>query len=349
MKKKIINFNNLELIPTTVTRRKAPENLKQEDENLFLHEANKNINAAYSLTIKNILFTGWGVVVVPNNKNLPPEFEYPTTTILKQTIGLYYFNLIKSALKGNLLFIRQPVIFILENSSRGYFHWITDVLPRLIASETNKTFPIILPQSFRQVAFINDSLNALGFRAIFLREEQNALVQRMNFITHFAKSGNYNDDIIVKLRDSFYKTYNLHQNTADLIYISRSNSTKRKVVNEDEVWDFLKHFSFKKIYCEDLTFESQAKLFSNSKLIISIHGAGLTNMIFMQNGTSVLELRYKNDAHNNCYFTLASALEIKYFYQKCRPQNHIDNPHLADLEVDIDLLRKNLQLILNQI
>ena len=349
MKKKIINFNKKELTPSTVTKRKDPENLKKEDEHLFQHEAYKNINAVYNLTIKNILFTGWGTIVIPNNKNLPPEFEYPTTTILKQSIGLYYFNLIKSALKGDLLIIRQPVIFILENSSMGYFHWVTDVLPRLMVVEENKKFPVVLPQSFREVAFINDSLDALGFKTIFLREEQNALLQRMNFITHFAKSGNYNDEMINKLRDSFYKSYNLHQNSDDLIYISRSKSSKRKIKNEDEVWGFLKQFSFKKIYCEDLSFENQAKLFSKSRLIISIHGAGLTNMLFMNKAGKVLEVRYAADQINNCYYTLASALKLKYYYLQCQPVTLGENQHTADLSVDMALFKNTVKNMVSSI
>ena len=58
-----------------------------------------------------------------------------------------------------------------------------------------------------------------------------------------------------------------------------------------------------------------------ARYIVSNHGAGLTNMLFMKDGGSVLELRHVSDCINNCYFTLASALDLKYFYQTCAPQN----------------------------
>lgn len=41
-------------------------------------------------------------------------------------------------------------------------------------------------------------------------------------------------------------------------------------------------------------------------------------MLFMEADTAVLEFRHQGDTHNNCYFSLASALNIKYFYQTCQ-------------------------------
>jgi hypothetical protein len=68
-------------------------------------------------------------------------------------------------------------------------------------------------------------------------------------------------------------------------------------------------------------------------------------MLFMPSGASVLELRHQTDCVNNCYFTLASALDLKYFYQTCPSVADLD-PHAADLVVDSSILRTNLQLLL---
>lgn len=69
-------------------------------------------------------------------------------------------------------------------------------------------------------------------------------------------------------------------------------------------------------------------------------------MLFMSPGAAVLELRHQTDRMNNCYFTLASALGLKYFYQTCEPRGPIQDPHFADLLVDAEALRKNIQLML---
>ena len=85
----------------------------------------------------------------------------------------------------------------------------------------------------------------------------------------------------------------------------------------------------------------------NAKYLISNHGAGLTNMLFMQAGTSVLELRRENDGHNNCYFAQASALNLKYYYQLCKSENDDTDTYTANLIVDPLVLEKNIKTMLN--
>jgi capsular polysaccharide biosynthesis protein len=81
------------------------------------------------------------------------------------------------------------------------------------------------------------------------------------------------------------------------------------------------------------------------KLLIGVHGAGLTNMMFMQKGNKVLELRKRDDKYNNCYFGLASACELDYYYLSCdvdnrqaktQETNFIVNPfHFKNTVIDI--------------
>ncbi|MEO6327862.1 MAG: glycosyltransferase [Ginsengibacter sp.] len=48
---------------------------------------------------------------------------------------------------GNLfIIIKRPVIFIADKSSSNYFHWTTEALPRLLASDDLlKKYTVILP------------------------------------------------------------------------------------------------------------------------------------------------------------------------------------------------------------
>ena len=62
--------------------------------------------------------------------------------------------------------------------------------------------------------------------------------------------------------------------------------------------------------------------------------------------SNVLELRHASDRINNCYFTLAPALNLNYFYQSCDPANRSEDPHTADLKVDTGALRANIELML---
>jgi capsular polysaccharide biosynthesis protein len=129
------------------------------------------------------------------------------------------------------------------------------------------------------------------------------------------------------------------------LYISRRAAGKRRIVNEDEIAPILSRFGFDTVRTEELSFEQQVRICSRARYVVSNHGAGLTNTLFMRDGGSVLELRHQTDRINNCFFTLASALELKYFYQACTPQNAKADPHEADLLVDPDELDQNLRLL----
>ena len=40
-------------------------------------------------------------------------------------------------------------------------------------------------------------------------------------------------------------------------------------------------------------------------------------MLFLQEGTKLLELRRMDDKINNCYFSMADALQLEYYYCLC--------------------------------
>ena len=65
------------------------------------------------------------------------------------------------------------------------------------------------------------------------------------------------------------------------IYISRQLASVRKIKNEDDVIKILINYGFHILKAEELNFWDQIRLFSNCKHLISIHGAGLTNCIFI--------------------------------------------------------------------
>lgn len=74
------------------------------------------------------------------------------------------------------------------------------------------------------------------------------------------------------------------------IYIKRKSSRVRNVVGEDILLSRLKNLNFESISFEDYSIEDQAKLVSRCEALVSIHGAGLTNMMFAPKGCLVVEL-----------------------------------------------------------
>jgi hypothetical protein len=69
-------------------------------------------------------------------------------------------------------------------------------------------------------------------------------------------------------------------------------------------------------------------------------------MLFMKPGRSVPELRHRRSTGQSCYFTMASALGLNYFYQLCDSASPGDDPHSADLQVDLRSLEVGVRRML---
>ena len=96
-----------------------------------------------------------------------------------------------------------------------------------------------------------------------------------------------------------------------------------KILNESEVINLLKKYNFKTIYAEKISFNNQIRLFSSTNYVVGLHGAGLSNIIWMKKKGNILEIRPEKDLYLNCYFNLASLLNIKYNYLICKKKNQI--------------------------
>jgi len=323
--------------------RLSPVNLKAGDEYLFQHEYSKNIASIEMLTQKNLLVSGYGIILSHTNTKLSERFTRAVT--IKYLKRLNYCWLWVKILLSGKLDVFNSALFVIEPGNSGYFHWVTETVPRLLASgERFKASSVLLPVHYKAYRYMQESLVLLGFNTLYIPEERFALIKANYFITPFATAGNYNDEIINKTRVAFTHGQ-LNKQPHRLIYISRTKSDKRKITNEEELLPILHSYGFETVYCETLTLKEQVELFFETKVLIGNHGAGLTNMLFMQKKTAVLELRYAGDANNNCYFSLASALSIHYFYQSCKPITKNENPHQANVIVDLETLSDNLQLI----
>ncbi len=328
------------LTSTTQSIRKIPVNFIDADHLLFAHELCKNIDPVFRIALKNLLVTNDAHIIEKKGIVFIQDF-LKTASIGYLSSGRFYCHFFKMLVRGHLNIVSKPVIFIIEKSNLAYFHWMTEVIPRLIAGgEPIRNFTLVLPGSYRQNNFISQSLEILGFNYLYFTKDYYYL-KNAYYITHFASPGNFHDYFIQKIRSAFtdIKMLDLPEKC---IFISRRKANYRKINNEQALYALLVELKFEIVYCEDLSLQDQILLFSRTKVLVSNHGAGLTNMLFMQKGTSVLECRCNNDSHNNCYFALSSSLGINYYYQQCFPVNAGEDPHIADINVDEEQLRKTL-------
>jgi capsular polysaccharide biosynthesis protein len=241
-------------------------------------------------------------------------------------------------------------LWVTDYWSRGYFHWLTDALPRLfVMRDRLDQLTLMLPGAFETLDFVSAALAAFGVRSVgFIKQDEVLECRSLLMPTHTAPSGQFREETIRGVRDVLLSAFGNSdgQATAERVYISRRAAGKRRIANEEQIIPILTSKGFQIVCAEDLTFEQQVRLASQTRYLVSNHGAGLANMLFMPAQGKILELRHRADYINNCYFVLSSALGLNYFYQLCDAQNPYADPHTADLIVEPKELENSLDLLL---
>ena len=333
------------LSPETLASRELPVNFDQSQLPIFESELQRAIPQSRLLRFRNIRVSSDGLLfkgisILPESFAFPDHLEeWKLRSVLKFLAQNYFARRLQR--------IESEVLWITDYWSNGYFHWIADALARLyVARDRVNAHLLLLPAGYERLDYVSSSLQAFGVKTLFIGPSDVLECRSLLMPTHTAPSGHYNEAIIRGVRDVLLSAYG-DSDHGEKIYISRRHAEKRKIVNEDEISEVLSRFGFKTIYAEELSFAQQVQISSRARFLVSNHGAGLTNMLFLPDGGNVLELRHQTDRINNCYFTLASALKLNYFYQPCRPVSDSRDPHSADLIVDREELEKNLAIFTN--
>jgi len=95
------------------------------------------------------------------------------------------------------------------------------------------------------------------------------------------------------------------------IFISRKDSMLRRILNEDDVFQLFEPLGFVRYELSKMTVEEQILLFKNAEIMVGEHGAGLTNLLFCNKETMVIELFQRHI--NMCFWWISSACELQYF------------------------------------
>lgn len=316
-------------------QRRPPANLRQEDLPLFESALQAQFERNSPVMIKNAL-------ILQDTVLAPGEFKFYSDFTHRSNLGLPQF----SKRIGNCVlkaWRKIPKgIWIIDEWSPNYFHWLTDCLPRLWEGlKWDATAPIVLPDSYSKLAFVRESIQSLGTDVIFYRSSENLWVDQMILTARTASFPNFNEPLTLFTQKRLRKEP--QKPPFRKVYFTRKSASKRKVINELDLELMLIKRNFEIISADELSFESQMQLMSETEVLIGLHGAALTNMIFLPSGSKVIEFRNAKDPNSHCYFNLASALQIPYYYTLNEADQ--EDSVIADFTIDIP----QLQSVLDQI
>lgn len=332
-----------------ISIRKHPKNLAPEDEYLFRDELRKELPAVYVDQHSNAFLFPSGHLF----KGLCFDVRQGISTIGLKGIVRAYIKSIVSLIRLRQVHRIKEAYFFTNSYSTNFFHWFLDALPKLefqsreLAGDA-KDHVFVVPSDHR-LQFIIDSLRAFDFKFVIQKKNQFFSIDCLIFLPDIAPTGNYRSKEIKSLRDRLRSRLLLNQDKKagnKKVYITRANAKKRKIVNESDLLPILRETGFSIIDMDRLTFKEQIEAMHNAEILVSLHGAGLTHMIWMKNSASVLEIRSRGDHQNNCYFALASDLDFDYYYVLADKLDPSLNTQQADYSIDPIYFKNQLLRIL---
>jgi tetratricopeptide (TPR) repeat protein len=271
-------------------------------------------------------------------------------------------------------------------SGHVYFHWMVDILPRV---EILRQKGIDLGQidyflvNSQQFGFQRETLQALGIAADRIIESDRCpylQAERLIVPSFPGPLGGIQPWVVEwlpriylsKLYQSFAQSklnpiyaFNASQaidgeeqpccghpsNYPTRIYLSRADAHHRRVLNEGQVCEYLQSLGFAVLILDGLSVVEQASLFAHADVIVAPHGSSLTNLVFCQRRTQVIELVSPNYIRHY-YWWISQQLGLEHYIVSgsdhfCDSLRQLlyPNPLTEDLWVDFD----RLQFVLQQI
>lgn len=259
----------------------------------------------------------------------------------------FFLGLIGTAFKRKKIKLihTSKYYYCLNEFSNNFFHWFAEVLPKMlyVKNYLKKDIEFYIPFALSEYQL--SSLRLCGLR---FYENTNEVVffSSVKLVENFVGStGYYHPPLLNEARLLIINKLKLVKSYERKIYVTRKNAARRRILNEEQVILELLKYGFEIFDFDHICFQEQVEILVNTCMLVSLHGAALTNMIFMQPGSVVFELLPTEVFSDKCYFILAGTMKHAYYYLFCETNgpNHI----IADYFVNIHSFEYTLSAILS--
>jgi capsular polysaccharide biosynthesis protein len=238
----------------------------------------------------------------------------------------------------------------------NYYHWLAESIFRLwIARDLIQQTVVLLPEYYGKAEFIMESLEPFRIKEILFIPNGKSLMVKHLLLPHIKPvCDSYNKAHLHQVRD-FYIDYVFAQKkmapgNIERLYVSRRHAGRRQVIDEEKLMPILQKYGFTIYYPEKHSFLEQVAIFAGVRYLVGMQGSGLTNMLFMPKGGSLLEYHKDNtnelDHPSPLFWYMAEALEINYYHQSCLTRS--DDYYTGDYLVDPEEFDRNIRLMLSR-
>jgi Glycosyltransferase 61 len=232
----------------------------------------------------------------------------------------------------------------------NYWHWTFDLLPRIYLLHLAGFTPEVVDYylvNHRDLPFQHETLGELGIPAKKIVKTTGTCHFALDrAVTTSLKPGQF---YVAKWVCDFLFDIARRQNPAAQpkrrLYVSRRTCGFRRVRNEVAVMKALEPLGFEMILPDAISVAEQRRAFYQAELIVAAHGSGLTNIVYCQPGTRVVEV-FHPDYVDLAFWahSIHSQLEHWAVMAEGNGSSEIDRrARTQDITIGIDVLMRTIQ------
>lgn len=227
-------------------------------------------------------------------------------------------------------------LWFVDRSYPNYWHWLCESLPRLfLARRAGVTAPLILPRRIGEVGFAMRVLEVMGEEPLFTGRKIGFFVKKLYVPEHPSHREfslpSHNHEVINDFAEFIKERVGIPDGPMRKIYVSRARAARRRIIGEEAVIDLLRRHGYEDIYLEELDFKEQVRTLAKTSHLVSLHGAGLANMMFMPPGGRVMEILHPRNT-SLIFRDLALAKKADYY---ALLGEQVVEPGKSDLNSDV--------------
>ncbi len=247
--------------------------------------------------------------------------------------------------------------FLAGNGSWNWFHFLIEILPKLLLIQKKYTNVLLVNEIVRQIPSMQKLLEILNqddFKIQYLSPNKTYKVKNLYYVNDFnhvqfnrfdnkiiAEGAYYNFEMTRKFSNEILTRVQIFNNLPTHLFLYRRN-THRISKNQDEIAGYLQTKGFILLCMEELTIEEQISYFKNAKFIIGITGAAWANVIFCRNFPKAICFVPEMAKNSYVYSSLAEGFNVDYYEQT---YSSLEEAHTSDFFIDLDQFKQLYETI----
>lgn len=234
----------------------------------------------------------------------------------------------------NVAEIDKAIYLVTPEAPNNYYHWMVDLLPRLLV-----LYHYNVSDLMDRVIILHHNAKFYETNSLALLGIENDKVFRLKpFETVKVK------DLVVAdyygLNKPFpaWKKGLLDILSADKkgqpkkkIYLLRGKQAKRSLIGEERLVQLLEQLGFTIVNPQGMTLEEQINVLNGAEVVVALHGAALTNIIFCEPQTLIVELRSTHLPPEH-YSAIAKTYDLQFKTISLPPERIVKKGNAANKE-----------------